>query len=287
MSTGDVVSAEALIRWKHPTRGRLLPGSFLPTIENHPLIDRIGEWVIENALTQLERWNAAGLKIPVSVNIAAHHLQQPDFIERLRSLLSAHPGIHPSRLELEVLETSALHDVAQVSHVLTACREIGVSIALDDFGTGYSSLTYFKRLPVNTLKIDRSFVRNVLDDPEDLSILEGVLGLATAFDRTAIAEGVETVGHGRLLLQLGCVYGQGNGIAPAMCAEDLLAWSAAWIPDPTWMNASWCRPAQAHAGARRGRPPRLGRGDGILPPRRPSRAPDARSAPMPLWPLAR
>lgn len=242
MSTGKLVGAEALIRWKHPTRGRLLPGSFLPTIENHPLIDRIGEWVIENALKQMETWHAAGLEIPVSVNIAAHHLQQPDFIERLHSLLSAHPGIQPSFLELEVLETSALHDVAQVSHVLTACREMGVSIALDDFGTGYSSLTYFKRLPVNTLKIDRSFVCNVLDDPEDLSILEGVLGLATAFDRTAIAEGVETVGHGRLLLQLGCVYGQGNGIAPAMCAEDLLAWSAAWTPDPTWVNASCVGP---------------------------------------------
>jgi diguanylate cyclase (GGDEF)-like protein len=236
MSTGKLMSAEALIRWNHPTRGRLLPGLFLPIIENHPLIDRIGEWVIEHALTQLEKWNAAGLVIPVSVNIAAHHLQQPDFCDRLRTLLAGHPDILPSRLELEVLETSALHDVAQVSHVLAMCREIGVSIALDDFGTGYSSLTYFKRLPVNTLKIDRSFVRDVLDDPEDLSILEGVLGLATAFDRLAIAEGVETVDHGRLLLQLGCIYGQGNGIAYPMPGEDLPAWSAAWIPDPAWMN---------------------------------------------------
>jgi len=177
---------------------------------------------------------AAGLMIPVSVNIAAHHLQQPDFVDRLRILLSAHPNIRPSCLELEILETSALRDVAQVSHVLAACRELGVSIALDDFGTGYSSLTYFKRLPVNLLKIDRSFVRDVLDDPEDLNILEGVLGLATAFDRVAIAEGVETVDHGRLLLQLGCVYGQGNGIAWPMPGEDLPAWSAAWNPDPAW-----------------------------------------------------
>jgi diguanylate cyclase (GGDEF)-like protein/PAS domain S-box-containing protein len=236
MSTGTLSSAEALIRWNHPTRGRLLPGLFLPIIENHPLIDRIGEWVIENALTQLDLWSAAGLVIPVSVNIAAHHLQQPDFCDRLRTLLSGHPDILPSRLELEVLETSALHDVAQVSHVLAACREIGVSIALDDFGTGYSSLTYFKRLPVNTLKIDRSFVRDVLDDPEDLSILEGILGLATAFDRMAVAEGVETVDHGRILLQLGCIYGQGNGIAYPMPGENLPAWSAAWIPDPAWMN---------------------------------------------------
>jgi diguanylate cyclase (GGDEF)-like protein/PAS domain S-box-containing protein len=242
MSTGTLVGAEALIRWDHPTRGRLLPSLFLPVIENHPLIDRVGEWVIGKALEQLESWCAAGIKIPVSVNIAAHQLQQHGFVDRLRTLLSAHPNIRPSCLELEILETSALRDVAQVSHVLAACRELGVSIALDDFGTGYSSLTYFKRLPVNLLKIDRSFVRDVLDDPEDLNILEGVLGLATAFDRVAIAEGVETADHGRLLLQLGCVYGQGNGIAWPMPGEDLPAWSAAWKPDPAWTNVTAVAP---------------------------------------------
>jgi diguanylate cyclase (GGDEF)-like protein/PAS domain S-box-containing protein len=251
MSTGEMVGAEALIRWQHPTRGRLLPGMFLPVIENHPLIDHIGEWVIAQALAQLERWHAAGLNIPVSVNVAAHHLQQPHFVDNLRSLLAAHPNIRPAWLELEVLESSALHDVAEVSHVLAACREIGVSVALDDFGTGYSSLTYFKRLPVNMLKIDRSFVRDVLDDPEDLSILEGVLGLATAFDRMAIAEGVETIDHGRLLLQLGCIYGQGNGIALPMPGGELPAWSASWIPDPTWINAVYVTPRKRnllHAG---------------------------------------
>jgi diguanylate cyclase (GGDEF)-like protein/PAS domain S-box-containing protein len=242
MSTGAVVGAEALIRWDHPTRGRLLPALFLPVIENHSLIDRIGEWVIGKALAQLESWNAARLMIPVSVNIAAHHLQQPGFVDRLRTLLSAHPNVRPSCLELEILETSALRDVAQISHVLAACRELGVSIALDDFGTGYSSLTYFRRLPVNLLKIDRSFVRDVLDDPEDLNILEGVLGLATAFDRVAIAEGVETVDHGRLLLQLGCVFGQGNGIAWPMPGEDLPAWSAAWNPDPAWAHVAAVAP---------------------------------------------
>ncbi len=251
MSTGAVMGAEALIRWNHPARGRLLPGEFLPVIENYPLIDLIGEWVIERALAQLERWHTAGLRIPVSVNIAAHHLQQPNFVDRLRWILATHPGIAPSSLELEVLETSALRDVGQVSHVLAACREIGVSIALDDFGTGYSSLTYFKRLPVNTLKIDRSFVRDVLDDPEDLSILEGVLGLAVAFDRLAIAEGVETVDQGRLLLQLGCVHGQGYGIAFPMPGEDLPEWAATWKPDPAWMNVASVAPRKRslmHAG---------------------------------------
>jgi diguanylate cyclase (GGDEF)-like protein/PAS domain S-box-containing protein len=244
MNTGAVIGAEALIRWRHPTRGLLLPGAFLPVVENHPLIDRLGEWVIRRALDQLEIWHAAGLRIPVSVNIAAHHLQQPGFTENLRSLLAAHPDIPPSCLELEVLETSALHDVTQVSRLLTACREIGVSIALDDFGTGYSSLTYLRRLPVNTLKIDQSFVRDMLDNPEDLSILEGVLGLATAFNRTAVAEGVETMEHGRLLLQLGCCYGQGFGIAWPMPAEDLPGWIAGWSPDPAWASASPVAPGR-------------------------------------------
>jgi diguanylate cyclase (GGDEF)-like protein/PAS domain S-box-containing protein len=242
MGTGKLMGAEALIRWNHPTRGMLLPAEFLPVIENHPLIDLIGEWVIERALTQQARWSAAGLKIPVSVNIAAHHLQQANFVDRLRWILSMHPQTAPSSLELEVLETSALHDIAQVSHVLAACRDLGVSIALDDFGTGYSSLTYFKRLPVNTLKIDRSFVRDVLNDPEDLSILEGVLGLATAVDRLAIAEGVETADQGRLLLQLGCVFGQGNGIALPMPGEDLPAWASAWTPDRAWINVASVAP---------------------------------------------
>lgn len=244
MNTGALIGVEALLRWQHPTRGLLLPAAFLPVVENHPLIDRLGEWVIRRALDQLEIWHADDLRIPVSVNIAAHHLQQPGFTESLRTLLAAHPGISPSCLELEVLETSALHDVTQVSRLLAACRDIGVSIALDDFGTGYSSLTYLRRLPVNTLKIDQSFVRDMLDNPEDLSILEGVLGLATAFNRTAVAEGVETMEHGRLLLQLGCCYGQGFGIAWPMPAEDLPAWIAQWIPDPAWASASSVAPGR-------------------------------------------
>ena len=246
MSTGALTGVEALLRWQHPTRGLLLPAAFLPGIEDHPLIDRVGEWVLDHALGQLESWHAAGLRIPVSVNIAAHHLRQPNFPDRLRAILAAHPGVDPSRLELEVLETSALHDVAQVSHLLAACRDIGVSSALDDFGTGYSSLTYLRRLPITTLKIDQSFVRDMLDNPEDLSILEGVLGLATAFDHITIAEGVETIEHGRLLLQLGCQFGQGFGIAHPMPASEVPAWLLIWKPDPAWTSAV-AVPPEKHA----------------------------------------
>jgi diguanylate cyclase (GGDEF)-like protein/PAS domain S-box-containing protein len=238
MRTGAVIGAEALIRWQHPEKGLLPPAVFLPVIEEHPLAIDIGEWVIVSALSQLEAWHAVGLDIPVSVNIGARQLQQADFVERLRGLLAAHPQIKPACLELEVLETSALQDLAQVSQVIAACREIGVMFALDDFGTGYSSLTYLKRLAVAQLKIDQSFVRDMLDDPDDLSILEGVLGLAIAFRRQVIAEGVETVEHGKMLLQLGCELAQGYGIARPMPADELPGWSAAWRPDASWREVS-------------------------------------------------
>ncbi|MDP3330744.1 MAG: EAL domain-containing protein, partial [Methylococcaceae bacterium] len=236
MRTGTVIGAEALIRWQHPERGLLPPIVFLPVIEDHPLAVELGEWVIDTALTQMETWHAEGLNIPVSVNISARQLQQSDFVECLRAILAAHPDIMPSSLELEVLETSALEDIGKVSRIIHDCREIGVKFALDDFGTGYSSLTYLKHLPVTLLKIDQSFVRDMLDDPDDLAIVEGVLGLATAFRRDVIAEGVETLAHGELLLQLGCDLAQGYGIARPMPADQLPHWTANWRPDPAWID---------------------------------------------------
>ena len=238
MRTGKVIGAEALIRWQHPERGLLAPAVFLPVIEDHPLAVELGEWVIDNALTQIELWQTAGLDIPVSVNVGARQLQETNFVGRLRTLLAAHPNVNPEDLELEILETSALEDLAQVSMVINACREIGVTFALDDFGTGYSSLTYLKRLPVTLLKIDQSFVRGMLGDSDDLAILDGVLGLAVAFRRQVIAEGVETVEHGEMLLQLGCELGQGYGIARPMPASEMPAWAAAWRIDPSWANLS-------------------------------------------------
>ncbi len=221
------------------------PGMFLPVIEDDPLSIQLGDWVIETALTQMESWQTAGFDMPVSVNLSAIELQQPDFADRLRARLAAHPLVKPSSLELEVLETSALEDLGQSSQIVAACREIGVSIALDDFGIGYSSLTYLKRLPANIVKIDQSFVRDMLDEPENLTILEGVMGLAAAFRREVIAEGVETVDHGVMLLQMGCELGQGYGIARPMPASELPTWAAAWRPDPRWAEVP-----PVHAGNR-------------------------------------
>ncbi len=238
MRTGAVVGAEALIRWQHPERGLLPPAVFLPVIEDHSLAIEIGEWVIDTALTQMELWHETGLDIPVSVNVGALQLQQVGFVARMREMLAWHPGVGPGYLEIEVLETSALEDMARVSQVMEACSKIGVSFALDDFGTGYSSLSYLKRLPVTMLKIDQSFVRDMLGDPDDLAILNGVIGLATAFRRQVIAEGVETAEHGELLLQLGCELAQGFGIARPMPAHELPCWATTWRPDSSWVNLS-------------------------------------------------
>ena len=238
MRTGTVVGAEALIRWQHPEQGLLAPAAFLPVIEDHPLAIEVGEWVVHGALAQMRIWQDAGLDVPVSVNVGARQLQQPDFVDRLRAILATHPRVSPEKLMMEVVETSALEDLTRISRIIEECQAIGVCFSLDDFGTGYSSLTYLKRLPVQTLKIDQSFVRDMLDDPDDLAILEGVIGLAAAFDREVIAEGVETVDHGRILLRLGCELAQGYGIARPMPASDFTGWAASWHPDPAWNNQS-------------------------------------------------
>ena len=236
MRSGAVIGAEALIRWKHPKKGLLSPLTFLPVIEGNILNIKLGEWVLDTALADMEMWHGAGLDIPVSVNISGHHLQQANFIDRLCTILATHTNIMPGDLDLEVLETNALEDLNRVSQVIKSCAKIGVFFALDDFGTGYSSLTYLKRLPVTLLKIDQSFVRGVLDDRDDLAILESVIALASAFNRQVIAEGVETPEHGERLLQLGCELAQGFGIARPMLGSELPGWSSAWRPDTAWID---------------------------------------------------
>ena len=168
MKTGAVIGVEALIRWQHPEQGLLLPAAFLPIVENHPYGIELGEWVIDAAFAQLTEWHEQNFDIPVSVNIGAHHLQQDGFVRGLRERFAAHPAIQPGHIELEIVESSALEDLNNASQTMQACSEIGLQFALDDYGTGYSSLTYLKRLPVNILKIDQSFVRDMLNDPEDL-----------------------------------------------------------------------------------------------------------------------
>ncbi|MEX3010464.1 bifunctional diguanylate cyclase/phosphodiesterase [Hoeflea sp. TYP-13] len=236
MRTGAIVGAEALIRWKHPERGLLLPGAFQWALDDHPQSIALGEWVVDSALSQIETWQSAGLDIPISVNIGPRQLRQGDFVSRLRAILSTHPNVDPKCLELEILETDKLENASQVTKNMVACQKMGVGFALDDFGTGYSSLLHLKRLPVTSLKIDRAFVLDMLEDPEDFAIVQGIMGLATAFQIPVIAEGVETPAHGQMLLWLGCELAQGYAIARPMPAEEFPNWASTWHPDPDWWN---------------------------------------------------
>ena len=228
MRTNQVFGVEALIRWMHPEKGLLPPAAFLPIMENQPVSVQVGEWVISTALKQLELWRATGLDLEMSVNVGAHQLLQGNFAQRVSHLLAEHPRVQPSKLTLEILETSALGDTEQVSRLIRTCQAMGIGFALDDFGTGYSSLTYLKHLPAETLKIDRSFVRDMLTDRDDLAIVKGVIALARAFKRKVIAEGVETQAHMQRLRRLGCEGAQGFGIARAMPANEVPGWLAAW-----------------------------------------------------------
>jgi EAL domain-containing protein (putative c-di-GMP-specific phosphodiesterase class I) len=190
---------------------------------------------------QIGKWNATGLTTAVSVNIDAIHLQSTGFVARLQEILASQPGVLPQQLDLEILETSALEDVDRVTAIMRECCSLGVGFSLDDFGTGYSSLTYLKRLPADLMKIDQSFVIGMIADSDDFVIVEGVVGLAKAFGRTVLAEGVETIAHGELLLAMGCELGQGYGIARAMPVPDVAAWVQQWQPERSW--SMWEDPA--------------------------------------------
>lgn len=237
MRSGQLLAAEALLRWQHPQRGLLTPGAFLPTLEHHHgLMVELGTWVLQQALQQRQRWQAEGLELLVSIN--AHSHQVLGFLDELQALLATHDNDTIPSLQIEMRETHALENLEHISATMRACQKLGVRFALDDFGTGYSSLSYLKQLPADCLKIDHSFVRKMLEDPEDLAILEGVLGLATAFRRSVAAEGVETVAQGEMLLRLGCEIAQGYAIAAPMPAAKLLPWLRRWQPPPRWSRAA-------------------------------------------------
>ena len=237
MGTGQVVGLEALVRWQHPTRGLLPPAQFLPVLQGHPLSIDLGNWVLATAIAQAANWRDNGLQLPVSINIDGYHLQHPDFVEHLRQVLARHPQLRPGDVELEVLESSAIEDLTRANAVMTQCAALGVGFALDDFGTGYASLTYLRRLPAGLLKIDQTFVNDLSTDTDNQALLRGIMGLAVAFKRQVIAEGVETIAQGQMLLSIGCVLGQGFGIARPMPPTEVPTWLASWQPDASWTAA--------------------------------------------------
>lgn len=224
MINNEVIGVEALIRWNHPQRGLLAPAAFLPTIENSELEIVLGDWVINQALDQTQQWRQSGHNIPISVNIAGQQLMEATFIDKLATAFTKYLALPHHLLELEILETTALEIERSTSVITEACSQLGVSFALDDFGTGYSTLTYLKQLPVSTLKVDQSFVRNMLEDSGDRAIVEGVLALAKVFGLKTVAEGVETDRHFQVLKDMGCQIAQGYGIARPMPEKQFFEW---------------------------------------------------------------
>lgn len=239
MTTGKVFGVEALIRWVHPEKGLMSPLEFLPVIEETGLEIQLGNWVINEALQQLNHWKTQGLEFEVSINISAYHLQSPLFVAELEKTLALYPKVYSKKLQLEILESSALSDLESISSVVKTCiNTLGVNIALDDFGTGYSSLSHLRNLPAQTIKIDQTFVKDILDNPNDQAITDGIIGLASAFNRKVIAEGVETTQHGLILLVMGCNEAQGYGIAKPMPAPSIPEWMNSYAPNQEWINCA-------------------------------------------------
>ena len=224
----QVVGFEALIRWNHPARGLTTPGEFLPAVENSHLEVPLGSWVLKEAIHQMNLWNEAGEQLAVSINIGAPHLMDRSFVHYLESYLQSHPEVNPEQITLEVLESTALEDIQRAENVLAKCQTLGLQVALDDFGTGFSSLTYLRTLPINMIKIDQSFIRDMLQDDSDRAIVESVIFMAQRFEKPTLAEGVETMAQAEALMAMGCNLVQGYAVARPMPASEVLPWLAMW-----------------------------------------------------------
>jgi diguanylate cyclase (GGDEF)-like protein/PAS domain S-box-containing protein len=205
-----MTGVEALVRWQHPARGMVSPADFIPVAEHTGMILPLGHWVLQTACQQLVRWSKspATERLTIAVNVSTRQFRQPEFSDQLLDLLRE-TGANPYRLKLELTESLLLNEMDDAINKMTELRSIGVSFSLDDFGTGYSSLSYLKRLPLDQLKIDQSFVRDVLKDPNDAAIVRTILNLAANLDLSVVAEGVETEGQRDFLLRSGCKAFQG------------------------------------------------------------------------------
>jgi diguanylate cyclase (GGDEF)-like protein len=222
VGTGRIVAAEALVRWRHAERGLVPPMDFIPTAEETGQIIAIGEFVLSRACEQAAAWTAAGYPLRISVNVAVSQLRDPAFPGLVEQIL-AKTGLAPERLCLEITESSLMREAGQASVELTRLKALGVQLSMDDFGTGYSSLSYLHHLPVDELKIDRSFISRLGRATRDRHLVEAIVGMARALDLTLVAEGVETDDQLQFLGELGCELAQGYLFAPAVPAEELHA----------------------------------------------------------------
>ena len=237
MNTGIIIGFEALLRWNDPVHGLVTPESFLPLVSNSKrVMTTVGLWVFKHAFKQLSDWKTQGYKWQLSINVSNHEIHDKNFIGMLQTLLKDNPQVNPKDIELEILESAALEDISYVKDIIIKAQDIGFSIALDDFGTAYSTLGYLKELPINTLKIDKSFVQDMSHDAGSLSIIEASIALAEAFRCKVVAEGVEEVEHGSTLLHLGCKIAQGYVISKPMPAGEVVGWCENFTRIEPWLN---------------------------------------------------
>ena len=223
LKTGRICGFEALIRWQSPSRGLVPPGDFIPLLEDTGLVLEVGRWALQQAATDAAAWHRAGIPVPsIGVNVSAMQLREADFVDHVVNAIASVGG-RPSSIELELTETVVMSDVEGNARKLAAIREAGISIAVDDFGTGYSSLAYLARLPVDALKIDRSFVSSMHASPVQMAIVTTVISLARSLGLHAVAEGVESVAEARVLSSLGCDEGQGFLYSRAVPADNVPA----------------------------------------------------------------
>ena len=224
MASGTVTGVEALLRWQRAGAGLVPPGEFITALEDNRLIVPVGTWVIETACAQLAAWDARGMPpLNMSVNLSARQFRDPELLQHIRRVLQA-TGIAPQRLELELTESLLMEDNALSRELLERLAAIGVRVAIDDFGTGYSSLAYLKRFEVDTLKLDRSFVRDLPHDADNGAIATAVVALARSLKLAVVCEGVETAAQRDFLHQLGCEEMQGFWLAPPLSADQLAGW---------------------------------------------------------------
>ncbi|MEK8089998.1 putative bifunctional diguanylate cyclase/phosphodiesterase [Thermithiobacillus plumbiphilus] len=232
MQTGRIIGAEALIRWQDPQKGLRSPAEFIPFAEESGLILPIGEWVMEEAFRQAQRWASQGLDLRVSINLSTRQFQSPSLILKLESLLQECP-LARRHLELEITESAAMLDPRASIRTMNLLKSLNLRIAIDDFGTGYSSLSYLKHVPADVIKIDQSFVRDLIDDPDDAAIVRTIIALARCLGCECLAEGIETAEHFEALREMGCDYGQGYWMSRPLALpafEELLQRNPCFMP---------------------------------------------------------
>jgi EAL domain-containing protein (putative c-di-GMP-specific phosphodiesterase class I) len=208
LNTGSIQGMEALLRWHNPQLGTVSPIQFIPLLEETGLIIPVGDWVLKTACEQTRRWHDAGYPLRVAVNLSVRQFRQKDFVNRFAAIWES-AEFDPSYLELEITEGLLVENIEAAVGILRAFHDKGVHISIDDFGTGYSSLSYLKRFPINTLKIDRSFVRDVIEDPNDAAITAAIVALARSLKMNVTAEGIETKSQLEYLRSLHCDEAQG------------------------------------------------------------------------------